>query len=216
MTARFGGSPSGYVIDGLPVEVAALREQPGGETDSGHCGGVDKTGDPVHSCGERMTEDVSSSGPVVVLRPFQDKDLEFFTTLARDERVTRFVGDGRPWSADQIDERTRPALRKDPTGQLGAARWYIAEVEGQSVGLFVSTRREQAIEVGYWVSPLHWGRGVAGAMLDRAVEVLPSVYGTPRLSARVSPDNTASARVLTRRFFTYQGHLDGLDLYSRN
>ncbi len=175
-----------------------------------------KRGDPGHRRGERVTEDVVPGGPVVVLRPFREEDLEFFATLARDERVTRYVGDGRPWSADQIDERTQPALRQDPTGQVGAARWFIAEVNGQGVGLFVSTRRQDAIEVGYWVSPLNWGRGVAGAMLDRALEVLPSVYETPRLSARVSPENTASARVLTRRLFTYQGHLEGVDLYFRN
>jgi RimJ/RimL family protein N-acetyltransferase len=163
-----------------------------------------------------MTEDTATSGPDVALRPFREQDLEFFATLARDERVTRFVGDGQPWSTEQIHERTRPALRQDPAGLLGAVRWFVADEEGRAVGLFVSTRREHAIEVGYWVSPQHWGRGVASALLDRGLEIIPAIYDTRRLSARVSPDNTASARALTRRHFEYQEHLNGLDHYRRD
>ncbi|PPF56429.1 hypothetical protein C5B94_03130 [Clavibacter michiganensis] len=153
--------------------------------------------------------------PAIHLRPFQTSDLEFFTTLAVDERVTRFVGDGRPWSADQIDARTQPALQEDPTDQVGAARWFIAEEEGQPVGVVVSTRREHSVEVGYWVAPHSWGRGVASAMLDLALEELPQVYGPTSVSARVATNNTASARALIRRSFAYQGRSDGLDHYVR-
>jgi ribosomal-protein-alanine N-acetyltransferase len=153
--------------------------------------------------------------PIVVLRCFQERDRDFFATLAQDERVTRFVGNGQPWSADQIEERTLPALRQDPSGQLGAARWFIAEWEGHAVGVFVSTRRENAIEIGYWVAPPHWGRGLAGAILDSALEALPSIFGTLPYFARVSPNNIASVRALTRRLFKYKEHLDGLDVYSQ-
>ncbi|MBT2504274.1 GNAT family N-acetyltransferase [Curtobacterium sp. ISL-83] len=163
-----------------------------------------------------MTEHWETGAPIIVLRPFQKEDLGFFATMARDERVTRFVGDGQPWGDEEINERTQLALRQDPADQLGAVRWFVAEEEGQAVGLFVSTRREHAIEVGYRVAPKHWRRGVAGAMIDRALEVLPGVYETPQLSARVSPNNIFSARVLTRRFFEYQGRLNGLDLYRRD
>jgi RimJ/RimL family protein N-acetyltransferase len=56
---------------------------------------------------------------------------------------------------------------------------------------------------------------VAGALLDSAVEMLPMIYGTTQLSARVSQGNTASIRALIRRSFVHQGHVDGLDLYAR-
>ena len=157
------------------------------------------------------------------LRPFDAADLAFVAALARDERVTRFVGDGRPWSAEQIVDRSRPALRRDPTDEVGAARWFVAveaageddEEEGREVGLFVTTRREHSVEVGYWVAPPRWGRGVAGAMLDQALEAVPGLYGPLPLSARVAPDNAASVRALTRRSFEPQGHHEGLDHYVR-
>jgi RimJ/RimL family protein N-acetyltransferase len=163
-----------------------------------------------------MTKHTTLNRPEVTLRPFQAVDLDFFATLARDERVTRFVGDGQPWSADQISERAMVALRHGATGELGAVRWFIAEEDGRPVGLFVSTRRQAAVEIGYWVAPEQWGRGLAGALIDRGLDVLPSLYGTAEFSARVSPDNTASARALTRRHFLLQGHIDGLDVYLRS
>ena len=163
-----------------------------------------------------MTGHTASSRPEIALRPFQAGDLDFFATLARDERVTRFVGDGQPWSTDHIHERSMLALRHDATNELGAVRWFVADEDGRPVGLFVSTRRETAVEIGYWVAPEQWGRGLAGALVDHGLDALPSLYGTSEFSARVSPDNTASARALTRRHFLRQAHVDGLDIYLRS
>ncbi|MFF0945128.1 GNAT family N-acetyltransferase [Kocuria sp. CPCC 205300] len=151
--------------------------------------------------------------PSITLRPFQETDTAFFTDLATDQRVTRYVGDGRPWAPQLIQERLRTALQRMPVEQVGAVRWSIAEEAGEAVGMVVSTRWEKGVEVGYWVSPEHWGRGVAGAMVDLAADMVPEIYGRARLIARVDPANTASARVLTRRGFGLEASQDGLDRY---
>ncbi|MEX5237326.1 GNAT family N-acetyltransferase [Kocuria arenosa] len=151
--------------------------------------------------------------PSITLRPFQETDTDFFTGLATDERVTRFVGDGLSWAPQLIQDRLRVALQHEPVRQVGAVRWFIAEEASEPVGLVVSTRWEGGVEVGYWVSPEHWGRGVAGAMVDRAVAMVLEVYGQVRLIARVDPANAASARVLIRRGFDLESSQDGLDRY---
>lgn len=151
--------------------------------------------------------------PLITVRPFRGTDTAFFAGLASDERVTRFVGDGRPWGPRLVEARVRAALQADPVELAGATRWFIAEEAGAAVGLVVCVRREEDVEVGYWVSPEHWGRGVAGAMVDRALAAVPGVYGRVRLIAHVDPDNTASARVLTRRGFRLETGPDGLDRY---
>ena len=151
--------------------------------------------------------------PSITLRPFHEVDTAFFTGLATDERVTRFVGDGRPWAPQAIQDRLRAALQQQPVEQGGAVRWFIAEAGGKAVGLVVTTRCDAGVEIGYWVSPQHWGRGVAGAMLDLAVATVPDVYGPVRLIARVDPANTASTRLLTRRGFEPEASQDGLDHY---
>lgn len=150
------------------------------------------------------------------LRPFILDDLSFFTALARDERVTRYVGDGQPWTDDQIDDRARPALRLDPTDQVGAARWFIGEDAGDPCGLFTATRRDESVEVGYWVAPQHWGRGVAGVMLGLGLAALPGLYGTSRVTARVSEDNIASVKVLVRHGFEDDGRDADLARYVRD
>lgn len=152
--------------------------------------------------------------PLVTLRPFHETDTEFFAGMASDERVTRFVGDGQPWDQQTIQDRIRAALQQDPLGTVGSSRWFLATEATEPVGIVVSTRKEEGAEIGYWVSPDHWGRGIAGAMVDSALAVIPEVYGTQKLIARVDPANAASAKLLTRRGFKLETHHAGLDLYT--
>ncbi|WP_373462303.1 GNAT family N-acetyltransferase [Arthrobacter agilis] len=70
--------------------------------------------------------------------------------------------------------------------------------------------------MGYWVSPEHWGKGVAGAMVDEAIILIPELFGVRTLIARVDPGNVASARILAHRGFTSCASRDGLDHYSRD
>lgn len=155
----------------------------------------------------------------IALRPFTATDVTFFAGLAGDEQVTRFVGDGRPWSSAVVAERVAPALHPAPIGEVGAARWFVAEERGEAVGVLVSTRRPSAVEIGYWIDPRHWGRGVGGVIVDQALQLLPAVYDARSLWARVAGENLASVRVLTRRGFLLTdpagNRTDSLDLYVR-
>lgn len=169
--------------------------------------------------GERRSRDGAghevpgSLPPSVALHPFRATDAAFVIELASDERVTRYVGDGRPWERAYTEDRIQAALRDDPLDQEGATRWFLAVVAGEPVGLLVAMRRAEGVEIGYWVSPGHWGRGIAGAMVDAAAATVPALYGTGTLIARVHPDNAVSARLLTRRGFGPAGHHDGVDHY---
>ncbi|GAA5227041.1 GNAT family N-acetyltransferase [Paeniglutamicibacter antarcticus] len=152
--------------------------------------------------------------PSITLRPFHEAETVFFAGMASDERVTRFIGDGQPWDEQTIQDRIRAALQQDPLDMVGTSRWFLATEAKQSVGVVVSTRKEEGIEIGYWVSPDHWGRGIAGAMLDGALSTIPEVYKTKELLARVDPANTVSAKLLTRRGFQLATQQEGLDHYT--
>lgn len=162
------------------------------------------------AAGSRATTPPS---PAIFLQPFHETDAAFFARLASDERVTRFVGDGTPWDRQYTEGRINAALKHEPPGIVGASRWLLAMESTEPVGIVVSMHREEGIEIGYWVSPDHWGRGVAGAMVDAALVVIPDLYGTRELLARVHPDNAVSARLLTRRGFQFDGNHGGLDHY---
>lgn len=166
------------------------------------------------------------------LRLLTRADVPFVTALAQDPRVVRWVRDGRPWSAELVADRTGRALADGPADRPGAARWFVAELPGPAAGadgadgpavagaavavaLVVATRGEGSAEVGYWVAPGHWGRGIATAALGLALELLPAQLGTDVLTARVHPDNAASAAVLRHHGFRADGAEDGLDRFLR-
>ncbi len=146
-------------------------------------------------------QNVVSGRQEISLRCFSACDQAFFASLASDERVVRFVGDGMSWPTGRIEERVRLALRDVPASEAGAVRWFIAEADGESVGLFVSSRRQGAVEIGYWVAPDFWGRGIAGAMLDAGLEAVVRVYGPVAVVALIDPANTASVKLVERRGF---------------
>lgn len=133
--------------------------------------------------------------------------------MASNHRVTRFVGNGQPWDEKTIAARISLALEHIPLEQVGAVRWFIAEHNTDPVGLVVSTRKEDGVEIGYWVSPECWGKGVAGTMIDEAITALPKLFTISSLIARVDPANEASTQALIRRGFVLASNEDGLDRY---
>lgn len=149
--------------------------------------------------------------PPIVLRPFEVGDCGFFAALASDERVTRFIGDGRPWVQQRIQDRIREAILQDTLDRVGAARWFLAADGRESVGIVVCTYRDADIEIGYWVSPDHWGRGIAGAMIDGALKALREMCHSGNILANVDPANPASAKALLRRSFQLTSRTAGLD-----
>lgn len=152
--------------------------------------------------------------PIITLQPFRSIDPTFFVGMSSDERVTPYVGDGRPWDRQVIEDRLAAALRNEPLDQVGATRWLTAVEANDPVGLLVSTRKVQGVKIGYWVAPAHWGRGVAGTILDRALDSIPGLYKTSRISAHVDPSDTVSAKLLARRGFILEAGEDPLERYS--
>ncbi|WP_187279500.1 GNAT family N-acetyltransferase [Quadrisphaera setariae] len=153
-----------------------------------------------------MTPEQDDDGELDV-RPLQPDDVDFLRGLARDPRVVRYVGDGRPWSEPQLQERVREAL------PCSAVRWFVPrDRAGNRVGLLSLRQRAPGrVEVGYWVAPDHWGRGHAGRLLRRGVEVCRG-EGVTTVVARVLPGNAASHRVLLRGGFVEAEHQDDPEL----
>lgn len=63
-----------------------------------------------------------------------------------------------------------------------------------------------AVELGYWIAPAHWGRGYAGEAV-RAVLSVARALGHRRVVARHFVDNQASGRVLEKAGFQRTGHV---------
>ncbi len=123
--------------------------------------------------------------------------------LSSDERVTRFIGDGRTWSRERTAERHQECLRHWAEHGFG---WRAIVDQGTFAGVAAINRlgagvpgvEEDAIEIGWWIDPRSWGRGIATeaalAMRDDAFGRL----GAHRVVARYQPANVASGRVMVK------------------
>jgi len=89
-----------------------------------------------------------------------------------------------------------------------------------SVGFEGVTRGHRA-EIGYWLARPFWGRGIMSAVVGRACEHAVARWNLVRITAHVFSSNEASARVLVKNGFEFEGFLrkhyqkDGLFLDSR-
>ena len=88
--------------------------------------------------------------------------------------------------------------------------WYMIGIDagGRPVGdLAVHlTWQGRSAEIGYTLASAYWGHGFAVEAVGALIEYLFEDLGVTRISAMMHPDNVASAQVLERTGFLYEGH----------
>ena len=76
--------------------------------------------------------------------------------------------------------------------------------------LFVGMKwGSRAAEIGYTLAREHWGHGYAVEAVTELVRWLFETRGVTRLVGQLHPDNIASAQVLERTGFRFEGHTRG-------
>lgn len=95
-------------------------------------------------------------------------------------------------------------------GQPANDEWWMAMVcrhDGQVIGDLVVnlTWEGRTAEVGYNLDPVFWGHGYATEALGAWVDYLFGELGVTRVFGMLDPANTASARLLERTGFIYEG-----------
>ena len=144
--------------------------------------------------------------PPARLRPLRAADRGFFRSLAEDERVVRYVGDGRPWSDAYAERRFGDAL----AGGTSADRklsWSIAETAPDvPIGLLALTYLPNETELGYWISPSHWGRGHGAKLVRHALAAAAEHAPGKPLVPHIHPDNVRSRLLIERAGFVERDH----------
>jgi RimJ/RimL family protein N-acetyltransferase len=145
--------------------------------------------------------DVVSTERLTLVR-WSPEHLDHLLRMSGDERVTRYVGDGLPWTAEYARRRHEGALEHWERHGFGW-RAVADTATGELVGVAAAVLRDaieglpgRAVEVGWWIDPERWGRGlateVARALRDEAFRT-----GAPAVVARWVDGNTASGRIIT-------------------
>ena len=150
-----------------------------------------------------MTDDLETTR--LVLRRWEEADAELLTRLATDPVVVRYVSDGRPWSADRVDEVAQAMTQHWREHDFGW-RVVVPSDTDRAAGFVALNYLGEGtagldpaeFEIGWWLLPSVWRRGFA---TEAARAVCGDAFGrlkAPSLVARLQPENHASAAVATK------------------
>jgi RimJ/RimL family protein N-acetyltransferase len=144
----------------------------------------------------------------MTLDPWTESDFALLAALARTPAVMRHIGDGATWTDARIADVAAHVLEHWRAHGFG---WRVARVEGAPLGLIaLSFAGEGAgvdareYEIGWWLAPSAWGRGLAregaAAVRDEAF----TRVGAPSIVARIQPANAGSLAVAAATGLSYE------------
>ena len=147
----------------------------------------------------------------VRLRPVVDSDLAAMVTYRGDPAVCRFLP-FEPQSADDIRERIGHLFGGTSLeGERGGVVLAVERVEDATVigdlVLFHLDADAGSAEIGWVVSPVAAGRGLATEAVRALIDTAFSVYGLRRLVARIDADNARSIALAERLGMRREAHL---------
>ena len=141
----------------------------------------------------------------LLLPPWSDADTDVLARMAAEPRVVKYVGDGQCWSAEKAADVSRGVIEHWQAHGFG---WRVAveKKSGERVGLVALNFVGEGTagldadehEIGWWLLPSAWGRGLASEGARAVCEECFTRVGAPSVVARLQPANVASAQVATR------------------
>ena len=141
---------------------------------------------------------ISISTERLVLRPFDDLDIEAFAEMMNDELVTTWTSVPQPYT--DTDAHTwitelAPAERTEGRGIVFAVTEFLTQRLVGIVHLQNTNWRIRSSEIAYVIAPWARGEGYASEAALAAAEWLFRDQKFERLELRTAADNTASQQV---------------------
>lgn len=143
----------------------------------------------------------------LLLRPLAPHHGPGLVPLANDEAVSRYTARlPFPYGPSDAEAFIQDAARCHHSGS-GLVLAIERRGDGAVLGVCSVERTPNATtwDLGYWLGRAHWGQGFATEALRTLADHAFTDLGAERLTAKVAPENTASARVLEKLGFTGTG-----------
>ncbi len=137
--------------------------------------------------------------PRLILREWRPDDWVRFKPIAADPRVIRYVGTGQVPSDEQI--RTYIETARKLYRDEGFCLWPLVSRKNRELIGFCGLDHlwgGDEIEIGYWLAPDYWGKGLATEAAQAVLEYGFDQLGLERIVAVAHPENQASIRVLQK------------------
>lgn len=147
--------------------------------------------------------------PRLYLATWQSEDWHEFQAITGDPRVMRLIGDGVPWTEEHTRQHVADQIRAMEA--RGYCLWKVLDkatgcIIGQC-GLKPWSHPENGnpeVEIGWWLAPEFWGRGLATEAARAALDYGLRVIGLERIVAIAYEENQASLRIMDKLGFRFE------------
>lgn len=149
------------------------------------------------------------NGEKIVLRPLRKLDAISISNHANDKDIARYTSVPHPYKlkdAQHFIKKTKINLEKKEAFELGIELKETKEVIGM-ISLMKIDRENKNAEMGYWLGKKYWRKGI----MREAIKLI-LIFGfrelkLERIYAKVLHPNVASAKLLEKSGFEYEGRL---------
>ena len=141
------------------------------------------------------------------IRPWRLDDAESLARHANNRRVCQTLRDAfpHPYTLKDAHEFLRQATVEQRTTR------FCIEINGAAVGgIGVHPGQDvyrQTATMGYWLGEEFWGRSIMTEAVTAVTDFCLENFSLYRIAAEVFANNPASARVLEKAGFTFEGRL---------
>lgn len=144
----------------------------------------------------------------LLLRPVRASDAVALASRRSDPAVAEFQNWLPPYPLDHAEELIAVTAAMD--GPANDEWWMLTVADADDTEVFGDlvvhlTWEGRCAEIGYTLAQAAWGHGYAVEAVDVLVDWLWSHAELTRLHAMMHPDNVASAQVLERTGFDFEG-----------
>lgn len=153
--------------------------------------------------GSLLSQECATALPGVALRRLGPADAAGMAAALNDLSVARnLVAVPHPYGIEDAQEFL--------DGPAASPRMLPAavHVDGAFAGCVAVDALNGPPELGYWIAPAYWGRGVASAATRALVDLVFAMTGLDRLVSGHFVDNEASAAVLAKLGFGRSGVIE--------
>ena len=135
----------------------------------------------------------------LVLSTWQPSDWLALRPIASDVEVMRYITGGVPWT----DERIQLFVNRQVElfVERGFCRWKLLLKPTQAMIGFCGVgywREGPELEIGWWLAPAYWGRGLATEAARAALHDALERVGLHRIISIARPENAASLRIMEK------------------
>lgn len=141
------------------------------------------------------------------LRPWRIDDAADLATNANNSKIASKMTDAFPHP--YTTEKAKNWI--ETIAAVSSSLLWAVEIDGKArggVGIIFNTDVERlCADIGYWLSEDYWNKGIISEALKAIVKHTFDTTDIVRIQAKVFSSNPASAKVLEKSGFTYEGTL---------